>query len=373
MKVALVGVPTHPDWPGGEPAIVRSLFDGLNRRGVSLERVDCNDLLRNAPGSAALRKLSTGFYSYSFYRRKLAEISPDVVLGFTDLDSSYLRAAEDLRIPVVATSHIYWTLCPKWDLFDWRGKICLGPGFPKCAICTLSVRVPPWVLNTTSFASQTRLARTVPSAIIAPSHFVARKLVSSGHDPGKVIVIPNGIDRTRFSYTEFQATGKVLYAGQATLRKGFGIFLEVSRRLADHGLEFLCTGEPTGPTEDYGSIRCLGTVPEFALPELFASAQLVVVPSLWDEPFGLVVAQAMAVGRPVIASAVGAIPEQITHGQTGFLVRAGDLAQLTDTIAEVSGDPRLCQRVGLAASMSSEGYSAQTMTERYLDVLARYA
>lgn len=373
MKVALVGVPTHPDWPGGEPAIVKSLSDGLTRKGVMLERLDCNDLLRNAPGGAALRKLSTGFYSYSFYSRKLAEVDPDVVLGFTDLDSSYLKAAEDLGIPVVATSHIYWSLCPKWDLFDWRGKTCAGPGFPKCAICTLNVRVPPWVLNTTNFASQARLARTVPSAVIAPSHFVARKLVSFGHNPEKVIVIPNGVDRTRFSFTELQPTGRILYAGQATLRKGFGIFLEVSRRLAGRGLEFLCAGGPMNATEDYGSIRCLGTVPEFALPGLFASAQLVVVPSLWDEPFGLVVAQAMAVGRPVVASAVGAIPEQITHGQTGFLVRAGDPAQLTDTIAQVSGDHGLCKRVGLAASRFSEGYTVQTMTERYFEVLARYA
>ena len=79
------------------------------------------------------------------------------------------------------------------------------------------------------------------------------------------------------------------------------------------------------------------------------------VPSLWQEPFGLVVAEAMARGLPVIASNVGGPSEIITHGKNGLLVEAGDECALAVAISQLIQDPDKRQRFGEAARVNSSG------------------
>jgi starch synthase len=77
---------------------------------------------------------------------------------------------------------------------------------------------------------------------------------------------------------------------------------------------------------------------------LVQSAALV-VPSVWEEPLGLVVLEAMACGVPVVATAVGGIPEIVQHDRNGLLVEPGDAAALARTLSLVLGDPALRQRL----------------------------
>jgi glycosyltransferase involved in cell wall biosynthesis len=83
------------------------------------------------------------------------------------------------------------------------------------------------------------------------------------------------------------------------------------------------------------------------LPELFARWDVMVLPSLW-EGFGLVLLEAMAAGRPVVASRVGPIPEIVLHGETGLLVEPGRADELAAALIEVLANPELGQRLGTA-------------------------
>jgi glycosyltransferase involved in cell wall biosynthesis len=83
------------------------------------------------------------------------------------------------------------------------------------------------------------------------------------------------------------------------------------------------------------------------LPELFRSWRLMVLPSLW-EGFGLVLLEAMAAGRPVVASRVGPIPEVVVDGETGLLVPPGDSAALGAALIELLEHPRLAAAMGQA-------------------------
>jgi glycosyltransferase involved in cell wall biosynthesis len=84
------------------------------------------------------------------------------------------------------------------------------------------------------------------------------------------------------------------------------------------------------------------------LPELYRSATLCVVPSLW-EGFGYVCAEAMACGLPVIASRVGGLQEIVVEGQSGVLVKPGDAPELAKAVIELLRDGDRRRSLGLVA------------------------
>ena len=104
-----------------------------------------------------------------------------------------------------------------------------------------------------------------------------------------------------------------------------------------------------------------------AMPELYAAADVVAVPS-WAEPFGLVVAEAMAAGRAVVGTSAGAIPELVEEGTTGLLVPPRDPASLAGALVHLLGDSSLRTRMGSAGQtraderFSVERYCAEIQT-----------
>jgi glycosyltransferase involved in cell wall biosynthesis len=101
---------------------------------------------------------------------------------------------------------------------------------------------------------------------------------------------------------------------------------------------------------------------------LIGLLDVLVVPS-HTEGAPLVVLEAMAAGVPVVASAVGGIPDQVRHGEDGLLVPPGDPAALGDAVLELLGDPGLARRMGAAGSRkAATDFSHATMVERAVKV-----
>ena len=86
-------------------------------------------------------------------------------------------------------------------------------------------------------------------------------------------------------------------------------------------------------------------VPHEDLVQLYSHATAFVCPSVY-EPFGLINLEAMACERPVVASAVGGIPEVVVDGETGFLVPPGDAEALASAMGRVLKDPAMAARMG---------------------------
>jgi glycosyltransferase involved in cell wall biosynthesis len=106
------------------------------------------------------------------------------------------------------------------------------------------------------------------------------------------------------------------------------------------------------------------------LAQELANASVVVVPSLWPEPFGLVGIEALAAGRPVIASATGGIGEWLQDGVTGLSVRPGDAGELALALEELLADPARQQAMGLAgqrvvAARFSPEHHVAALTDAY--------
>ncbi|HEU5443595.1 MAG TPA: glycosyltransferase family 4 protein, partial [Steroidobacteraceae bacterium] len=91
-----------------------------------------------------------------------------------------------------------------------------------------------------------------------------------------------------------------------------------------------------------------GRVANCEIRSHYARAGIFVFPSLWQEPFGIPVIEAMAAGLPVVATRGGALPEVVVDGETGILVERGDGEALAAAIGKLLSDPHLRKRMGHA-------------------------
>jgi glycosyltransferase involved in cell wall biosynthesis len=125
-------------------------------------------------------------------------------------------------------------------------------------------------------------------------------------------------------------------------------------------------------------VRFRGTVPLSALVRAYRAADLLVLPSIWQESYGLPVAEAMACGVPVLASASGGVPELIEDGVTGRLVPRLECEALTRALRELAAQPARLREMGRAARARAErlltwSRSAERLERLYLGLLAEAA
>ena len=96
------------------------------------------------------------------------------------------------------------------------------------------------------------------------------------------------------------------------------------------------------------------------------------MPSLWAEPFGNVTTEAMMRGTAVIASAVGAQPEIVVNGETGFLISPNNVEALTEALLRLLQSRQLCEQMGQNGRQRAVNYfSEDRRTEKFLDIYQR--
>jgi glycosyltransferase involved in cell wall biosynthesis len=179
-----------------------------------------------------------------------------------------------------------------------------------------------------------------------------------------VRVIPSGVDVPE-TVAEPDEPPHILYAGRLSPEKGVLELVEAAR-----GMPLVVAGD--GPLRDRVP-ETLGFVSHDRLLGLYERAAVVACPS-HREGYGVVCAEAMAYGRPVVASAVGGLRDLVVDGQTGLLVAPGDVPALRGALERLLGDADLRRRLGVAARerarelFSWERAVAQTVTA-YSDAL----
>ncbi len=291
-------------------------------------------------------------------RRAVATIKPDV-LYIWEINGigilSLLKALPEFNIPIVFHLGSYWWQyihSPETEYSHMRlrslKKLLIGP-------------VPP--LTYTS--------------LIAVSGAVKQEYVQAGCDAERIEIINSGIDprfmemaRTeqfngKQTMQPLQAVGSrgnpyatktgahLIYAGRLRVEKGVLIMLKALDVLVneqdkkDLHLSIFGEGDEvyTGELQTFLRDHQLtpyvtfhGKVPQDELIMYYDLSDMLLVPSLWQEPFGLIVAEAMARGLPVVASDVGGPAEMITHGVDGLLFQAGDEHALASAISQLLDD-----------------------------------
>jgi len=206
---------------------------------------------------------------------------------------------------------------------------------------------------------------------IAVSNFVGERLVRFGVSRASVRIIPNGVDLGRFRPEPADPGFAAEYGVGAmrkligavchlTPRKGVHHLVEIMSLLRDRLPEAGCLVAGSAHVPEYaaalgarireygleGRMRLIGEQKDIV--RFIAAMDIMIHPSE-TESFGRVIAESMAMGKPVIAFATGAVPELIRHGETGFIVRPFDCEQGASYAATLLNDPGLQRRMGESA------------------------
>lgn len=197
--------------------------------------------------------------------------------------------------------------------------------------------------------------------VIAISRAVAEFVVTvEGADPSRVAVVPYGLDPQDVAAppgSDLAGRRAVIgFVGRLEEQKGVDVLLDAVARLrsrhAPARLRIVGDGSLRRRLEDRAARLGLGAAVEFAgwIPNAAATmahCDVVAVPSRW-EGFGLVALEAMAAGKPVVASGVDGLREIVVHGETGLLVPPGNIGALAAALEEVLIDPGRAARFGAA-------------------------
>lgn len=198
-----------------------------------------------------------------------------------------------------------------------------------------------------------------------------------------VDVVPNGVDAVPGPAAPFPPVPTILFVGRLSRRKGPHLLLEAfarirprhpSARLVFAGDEFGGGGEIgrelAARTRELGLDAAVELRPfREGVEPLYDEASLVASPSLLPESFGLVILEAMAAGRPVVASDLGGPREVVVHEETGLLVPAGDARALAEAIDRILSDPLLALRFGGAAARRARTLFPTEATARRFEAI----
>ena len=218
--------------------------------------------------------------------------------------------------------------------------------------------------------------------VIAISEAVRQFLISDyRYPPEKVSMIPLGWDGTPLAQSARNRPPTVVCVAHFRPEKGHSVLLEafaaVRRRIPEARLVLIGRGELQGEltlqAERLGiasSVEMIGPVAD-VWPHL-ARADVFALPSL-SEAYGIAVAEAMAAGLPVVASAVGGIPELVKEGVTGELFPVGDHRALGEHLVRLLESPELRGRMGAAAQLAAEPLARSHTIDRYLDLFEQLA
>jgi phosphatidylinositol alpha-mannosyltransferase len=209
----------------------------------------------------------------------------------------------------------------------------------------------------------------------------ARDFVRS-YFPGEYRIIPNGVDLSRFGAAQPFAplrdgVPNLLFVGRPERRKGLGYLLRAYLRLRSEGLRARLIIVGAGRWESYQAFVARNALPDiiFAgrasaenLPRYMASADVICSPSTGAESFGMVVVEALASGRPLVASDIPGFRAVVHHAHDALLVPPKDPAALAAAVRRLLEDDALARSLGKAGVETAQRYAWPVVTRQLIEV-----
>jgi len=275
------------------------------------------------------------------------------------------RASKAKKIPLVLTLH----------------------GFPR-GFNKLAHRIYFNLIGKTTLKNATK--------IISVSRMVAQEFKAVGVPEDKMVIVPNGVDLEEYK----QLPVGDLFRKRLNIRDNEKVLLTIGRLEKIKGFQYLIRALPSiikevgstkliiaGPEFNYGAkLRKLvkeakvkenvifyGPINGKEKFEAFSAADVVAVPSLY-EGFGMLLLEAMAAGKPIVATNTGAAPEIIQNGKNGILANPGDVEDLAGNVIKLLSDDQLMSMICQESGKTAEAFSWEKVSEHihksYIDCLA---
>ena len=312
-------------------------------------------------------------HNLQVFERVLQQFDPDIIFiwGMWNLPHS-LPAFAEARYPhkVIYRFATYWPTLPSQHEFYWR-----TPGRNWYS------RIPKRMLGYFALAMLAKEVQQYPLIFkhaICVSAASRNILVKAGIPVSNARIIYTGLDVNKYLNAEQHQRGdddrslNLLYAGRLTSDKGIDTAIEAMRKLVfNQGRrEIRLSLAGSGSTEYENHLRFLvdqagladyvsflGWVPPEEMPELLRKFDVLLLPSIWPEPFSRVVLEGMISGLVVVATPTGGTSEIVSDGENGLLFTPGNPEELARKIAGLVDDPDSRRKLAKAGK--------QTITEKF--------
>jgi len=316
-------------------------------------------------------------------RAAIADARPDVVYAHYVLSPAVVTEA-CAAVGTLVYAHDYFMRCPGSERYlHTRQAFCAeGPGLRclgRAYLERCTNRRPDRLLREYGRVRSWYALVPGPRRVLVASPFVARVLEAGGVAAEQIAIVPYPVAPPAASTSRpDDPAPTVLYVGRLTGSKGVDVLIEALARLDSVSATIAGDGPARESLERLARrlgvaerIRFVGWVSPPERSGLFARASVLAMPSLWQEPFGIVGLEALAAGVPVVASAVGGIPSWLRDGEAGLLVPASDPARLADALGRVVGDPTLRARLSEKGPEAAARHSMKRHLELLLPELRR--
>lgn len=304
-------------------------------------------------------------YLENFLIKNIVKNKIDIIHANDRLTSiAAINAAKKTNKKIIIHFRDYWFCCPK--------SSCYNPKKGNCEICkedmlrNCSDRYFWDRYKLDYIRKQWNLLNNVDCKI-AISSSINERLVECGIKNS--LIIPNGIEIKGIIKKKEDSKIKIAYLGKLDYNKGIDNLLKV---IDFDKIEFVIAGN--GPLENKVKeypVKFLGWVKN--ADEVYSEADIVVVPSLWEEPFGRVAIEAMSFGIPVIASKIGGLKDIVVDGKTGFLVSPNDNNEWKDKINKLISDEKLRNEFGRNGLERAKNYDINVIAKKIEEVYKKCA
>jgi glycosyltransferase involved in cell wall biosynthesis len=269
------------------------------------------------------------------------------------LSSSVIAQALRMRFPVVATLHEYFAACPNGGFFNYNTLThCkLQPMGGRCVTTNCDSRGYPQKLWRVARQAVQQHAGFPCGArdFISVSAFSARVLAPHLPSGARIHPVRNPVDAVRARPVDVAANGRFLFVGRLSPEKGVVMFASAAHAL---GVDITVVGDGAlrgAVAAANPRAKMTGWLSPPQVGSELRTARALVLPSLWYETQGLVVAEAAAMGVPAIVPRESAAAEFVADGETGLHFESGDASDLRSKLAQLHTDPALAARLGQAA------------------------
>src|SRR3989339_146734 len=302
--------------------------------------------------------------SFIFFKK----IKPDIIHlhNFNLMSFAPLVAAKFLKIPTVLSIYDYWYFCPQEMLMKKDGTICHEfQGF-RCLSCYEPGRFA--LIKKFSLFFRKHIFNFFLSFVdqfIVLSNASRKILLSYGIKDSKITILkqPVEVNLKKVDFSKIEE-GLILFVGWKVKRKGLHLLLHAFKLIAKEmeNVKLIAIGknidkEHLKSVNDYinnnglsDKVKMFDKISQEELDSYWEKANVFVVPEQWENMSPLVVLEAMANGRAIVASNLGGIPEFIENGKTGFLAEYNNPRDFADKIVKLLKDISLVEKIGKAAN-----------------------
>lgn len=338
--------------------------------------------------SAGIKVLAKSIYSTEA-QKNLEQLLSTVKIDFAHINvihhyitPAILKILKDRNIPIIWTLHEYTPICPESTFIshDEICERCFGGAFYNCVThsCKKNSYLASTVAALENYVHQYLDYYAFVDHFICPSVFVYNKFKQFNFHTEKLVQLYHGYDYAEIDAAKKKdrATGEryIVFVGRLEKIKGAHTVLNAIKNCRDINLKIIGTGTQEKALKEFKekneltNVTFEGKKSKKETLKIINDADFLICASEWYEVLGFTVVEAMALGKPVIGSDIGAIPEMVVHNHTGLLFEAGNDEQLTSSIKQLYNNARQIEQMGKNAQ---QHICALINTEKHFEGLQK--